>query len=105
MRIFVTKNLMVLDQVDMIGLQALKRFVQLFCRILLSAAVDLCHQESSLAVSVTKSFSHADFTRPLVVVPTIVHEVNAAIDCASNYAHTQLLVHRLEAEVPTSKTD
>src|SRR5215212_7513884 len=105
MRIFVTKNLMVLNQVDMIRCQALKRFVQLFCRVLFCAAVDLCHQENSIAVSVAKSLSHAEFTSPIVIVPAVVHKVNSVIDCTANYADTQLLVHRLKAEMPTSKSD
>src|SRR5215212_8434966 len=105
MRIFVTKHLMVLNQVDMIRCQALKRFVQLFCGVLFCAAVDLCHKENSIAVSVAKSLSHAEFTSPIVVVPAVVHEVDAVIDCATNDADTQLLVHRLKAEMPTSKTD
>src|SRR5215203_2673917 len=105
MRIFVAKNLMVLNQIDLIGLHSPERFLQLFGSLLLCATVDLCHQESSIAVSLAESLPHTNLTRPLVIVPTIVHEVDAVIDCASNYAHTQLLVYRLKAEVPAAKTN
>ena len=52
MRIFVTKNLVVLDQIDVIGLHSLQRLLELFCRSFLRATVNLCHQEHSLPVSV-----------------------------------------------------
>ena len=50
--IFKAKNFMVLDQIDVIRLQSLQRFVQLFGRVLFCATVDLCHQEHSLAVAI-----------------------------------------------------
>src|SRR5262245_35941179 len=105
MRIFVAQNLVMLDQIDMIGLQPFERLVQLFCRILLCAAVDLRHQKDALAITILERLAHALFARAFVVVPAVVHEVDPVVDRGANDAQAQLLVNRFETEMPAAQTD
>ena len=43
-------------------------------------AVDLGHQEHFLAVAVPQGLAHADLALAVVVVPAVVHEVDAVVD-------------------------
>ena len=78
---------------------------QLFCCVLLCAAVDFCHQEDALSIAVLQGLSHANLTGALVVVPAVVHEVDAVIDGGADDAHGQFVVDVFEPEVPTAETD
>ena len=68
-RIVKANNLVVLDQVKMVGLQALQRFIDLFGRFFFGAAIELRHQENFLPVAILQRFAHADFALAFVVVP------------------------------------
>ncbi len=68
-RVVVADHLMMLDQVDAVGLQALERLINLASRLGLRPAVDLGHQEDLLAIPVAERLAHADFALTLVVVP------------------------------------
>ena len=78
MRIFVPQNFMMLDEIDALDLQTLKRFIQLPGRFLLRTAIDFRHDKCLFAVAIAKRFAHADLARPFVVIPAVVQEVNAA---------------------------
>jgi len=104
-RIFEADHLVVLDQIDAVGLQAVERLVQLPRRLLLRAAVDLGHQEHLVAIPVGERLAHADLARAVVVVPGVVHERDAAIDRVTNDAKAERLVDGRYSEVPASETD
>ena len=80
MRILIAKNLVVLHQVDVVGLQPNQRFVELTGCFCPAAAVDLRHQEHTIAIPVAKRASHADLAGAFVVIPAVVEKVDAAID-------------------------
>ena len=66
-------------------------------RLLLRAAVNLGHQESPLAVAVAECFAHTPFALAVVVVPTVVHEVDPAINCGADNAQAEFFANVLEA--------
>src|SRR6266568_3974551 len=104
-RILEAYDFVVLDQIDVIGLQAAQRFVELSLRLSLRPAVDLRHQEHLLPIAVAKRLPHSDLAGAAVVVPRVVHEVDAAIDCGSYDAKTELLVYGGHSEVPAAQPD
>jgi hypothetical protein len=65
--IFHANHLMELELIDVAGLEPLERFIELLRGGLFSAAIRFRYQENRLAVTV-------------VLVPGVVHEVNAAVD-------------------------
>src|SRR6185295_11640820 len=105
MRILIAEDLVVLDQIDAVGLQATQRLFQLPRSFLFRAAVDFGHQEYFAPVAVAQRFAHADLTRAIVVVPAVVHKVDAAIDRSANDPDAQLFIHGFETEMPASKTN
>src|SRR2546423_5827055 len=72
MRIFIAEDLVMLDQIDPVGLQPPQRFVKLPRRFLPRSAVDLGHQENLLPVAVAESGSHAPLAGAVVVVPAVI---------------------------------
>src|SRR6185312_12846944 len=68
-------------------------------------AVDLRHQEDALAITIFQRLSHALLARAVVVVPAVVHEVDAVVHSRANDACAQFLINKLETEVPSTKTD
>jgi hypothetical protein len=44
---------------------------------------DLCHQKDLLPVAIAESMAHPDLADAAVIVPAVIHEGDAAIDCAS----------------------
>jgi hypothetical protein len=104
-RILVAENLVVLDQVNAVGLEATERFFDLSGRFFFRPAVDLGHQEYLLPVAVVERFAHADLAGAVVVVPAVVHEVDTTMNSVTNDVDTQLFIHLLEAEVPASETN
>ena len=91
-RVFHPNDLMMLHQVDAVRLQALQAFVNLFGCELLRAPVNLRHQEHLVAVTIAQRFAHPDFAAAVVIIPAVVHEVDAAIDGAANDADAFPLV-------------
>ena len=49
--------------------------------------------------------AHAQLAQALVVVPAVVHEVDAALDRLVHQAQGELLVHVGQAEVPAAEPD
>src|SRR5712672_3194165 len=104
-RVVIPDNLMVLDQVNAVGLQAAEGFLELLGGRLPAAPVDLGHQENFIAVTFAQRLSQPDFTQPLVIVPGVVHEGDSAVNGAANNAQAQLFIHLFKAEVPSSQPD
>jgi hypothetical protein len=71
-----------LPEVEVVGLEAAEGFVELLQRGFFGAAVDFGHEENFFAVAVAKGFAHAGLACAVavVVIPTVVHEGEAAID-------------------------
>src|SRR5438105_11452297 len=75
---------MELHQIDTICLQALQGFLDLPGGGFLCPTVDLRHEEGLLPVSVPQSLPHADFAGSVIIVPTVVHEGDPAVDGAAD---------------------
>src|SRR5207249_9835026 len=93
-RVLQADDLMVLHQINMIGLQALERFVDLLGSSLLRAAVDLGHEENFVPVTVAQGLAHADLAAAVMVVPGIIHKGDALIDRTPDDANSLPLVCR-----------
>src|ERR1700687_3495292 len=68
----ISNHLVKLQQVNSIGLQPSQRFVELGRCSGFGSTVDLCHQKSPLAITVTKGFAHSNFALSAVVVPAVI---------------------------------
>ncbi len=85
-------DLMALDEIHVIDLQPAQRFIHLArCRFL-GASIYLGHQKRPLPVAVPQRFPHADLALPLVVIPRIVHEREAAVDRCPHDANALVLI-------------
>src|ERR1700737_2165758 len=80
MRIFIAEDLVMLDEIDPVGLQSAQRLVQLPRRRFPRPAVDLCHDERLLPVAVTESSPHPPLAGTQVIVPAVIEEIDASID-------------------------
>jgi hypothetical protein len=98
-------DLMVLDEVDRIHLETAQGFVKLLGGLLLRSAINLGHQENFFTVAVTKRLAHAEFAGALVVVPGVVHEVDAAVNRRADDAQGELFVHFFHAEMMAADAD
>jgi hypothetical protein len=79
-RVFEADDLVELHHINVIGLQALQRLVNLLRCGLLGAAVDFGHEKNLVAVAALERLPHADFADAVVIVPAVVHEGDAAVD-------------------------
>src|SRR5439155_60064 len=93
--------LMELHQVDAIRLQPLQRFVDLPGGGLPGPAVDLRHEEDSLAIAVTQRPPHADFAGAAIIIPAVVHEGEPPIDRAADNRYTLRFVSLFADVIPT----
>src|SRR5262245_8098039 len=103
-RVLEPNDLVMLHQVDVIGLQPAQRLVDLSRCGLPRAAIDLRHQEDLRAVAVAQRLAHAQLAAPVVVVPAVVHEGDAAIDRVPDDADSLDLVGRA-ADMVTAEAD
>src|SRR6266478_557409 len=87
-RVFQSNNLVELHQVDAIRLQPPQRFVDLPGGGLPGPAINLRHEEDSLAVAVTQRLSHADLADAAIIIPAVIHEGEPAIDGAPDNRYT-----------------
>src|ERR1035437_228535 len=76
-----------LNQVDMIRLQSPQRFIDLAGRGVLRPAIEFSHQKHFLPVPVTERKPHAPLAFPIVVIPAVVHEGDAAVDRTADDAN------------------
>src|SRR6266404_2850612 len=100
--IFKANNLVMLDQIDAIDLQTFERFIQLFHRFLLGAAVDLGHHKCPGTIAVAKRLAHASLTGALIIIPAVIQKVDAAIDGRAHNANRQLLIDVTQSKVPAA---
>src|ERR1022692_2740166 len=91
-RIGFANHFVALQEINVVGLQAAQRFVQLLGCGLLSLAVNLGHEESFLTVAVSQRFAHAFFADASVVVPAVVEEVDSAVERGAYDADAFLFV-------------
>jgi hypothetical protein len=52
----------------------------------LVSAIDLCHQEHLLPVTIAERLAHPNLADAAVVIPAVIHEGDTAIDCGSKQA-------------------
>src|SRR6266403_1182737 len=93
-----------LEKIDVVGLEAAERFIELRGGGLPGLAVDFGHEEGLLAIAVAQRLAHADFTVAVVVVPAVVEEVDAAIERGADDADALLFVG-LDTEMPAAEAD
>ncbi len=104
-RVFEADDFMVLDEIDAVGLEPAKGFVQLPLRFPPGAAVDFGHEEYLVPVSVAERLPHAHFADTTVVVPGVVHEVDAVVHGGMHDADSELFVEHGQSQVPPPDTD
>src|ERR1022692_1300604 len=92
--IFHPDVLVKLNQVDVIRLQSPQRFIDLPGRGVLRPAIEFSHQEHFLSVPVTERKPHAPLAFPIVVIPAVVHEGDAAVDRTADDANPFVRVLR-----------
>src|SRR5271165_2793604 len=102
-RIGVPNDLMKLQQINVIGLQAAQRFIELLGSSFPGLPVDLGHEERLLPIAVAQRLAHADLALAAVVIPAVVEEVDAAVETGADNADAFLLVG-LHAEVISTQT-
>ena len=73
-RVFHADHLVILHQIDVVGLEALERFIDLPGGGGLGAPVELGHEEDLLPVAVAQRLTHQHFALAVHVVPGIVQE-------------------------------
>jgi hypothetical protein len=100
-RVIETNHFVVLQQVDAIHAQSFQGLVQLPCSLNLRAAVDLRHDESLPTVAIAKRFAQALLAFAAVVVPRVVHEIQALVerrpDDTASFARRQSWLHQMRA--------
>src|ERR1022692_1342246 len=84
-------DFMMLHQIDVVCLEAFQTSFDLPLRNLFSAAINFCHQKYLLTISVFQGLTHPHFTLAFVVVPTVIHERNAAINGGAHQADALVL--------------
>src|ERR1039457_3582392 len=88
----------------MIRLKPLQRILDLPGGGLPGPPVDLGHEEHLLPVAVAQRLAHAHLAAAVMVIPAIVHEGDAPVDCAPDEADALLLI-LLCADVIASQPD
>src|ERR1019366_7925870 len=104
-RIVEADDLMMLHQIDMIGLQPFQASLDLPLGHLFGAPVDLRHQKYFLAIAVLQGLPHPDFALAFVVVPAVIHEGNAAVDTSSHQANAVLLCKPMLCKMEAAHAD
>src|SRR6266850_1329482 len=104
LRVGHANNLVELEKIDVVGLEAAERLVELHGGGFFRLAVDFGHEEGLLAVAVAQRLAHADFAGPVVVVPAVVEEVDAAVERGADDADGFLFVG-LNTKMPASQAN
>ena len=98
-------DFVVLDEINVIGLQAFEAGFDLAFGSLFGAAIDFRHQKNFLAIAVFQSFAHEDFALAFVVVPTVVHEGDAAIDGGADELNALVVGESVFRDMKTAHPD
>ena len=97
---------MVLQQIDVVGFEALKRDIDLACRFCLGPAVDLGHQKCLVPVPLKREGgAHAYFALAIVVIPSVVEKADAAIDGLVHKARSFIVGDGIAADFGTANAD
>src|ERR1700686_415514 len=91
-----------LYQIDVIGLQAFQRSLDLPRRDLFGATIDFGHQKHLLAVAIFQGLAHAQLALAFVVVPAVVHECDTAINAGSDQANAVVVGERSMPEMKST---
>src|SRR5689334_472727 len=75
--------LVILNEIDMIRLEALQRLIDLLRRCFFGTPIELRHEERFLPVTVPQSLTHAHFAFPVRIVPAVIKEGDAAVERGS----------------------
>src|SRR5207248_9962128 len=105
MRILEPQDLVVLHEIDRVGLQTPQRLVDLSGRLFPRSAVDLRHYERTAPVAVAKRLAHTPLARAVVVVPAVVQERDAAVDGGANDSNREFFGDVLQTEMPAADAD
>lgn len=103
LRVGQANQFMELQQIDGVRLEALEGLIK--CLVAASPVRPsiLVIRKTLLAVAVSQGLAHADFACAAVVIPRIVHEVNAVVDGGADDAEALRLIR--PAEVITAQTN
>src|SRR5712691_7816594 len=104
-RILDPDDLMELQEVDDVRLEPSERLLDLPGGRRPRLPVNLGHQEGSLAVALPEGFPHPDLAPPVVVVPGVVEEIDAGVDCGTNDTNALRLRELRLAEVEPAEAD
>src|SRR5215831_10242849 len=85
---------MELEQIKVVGLKPPERVRDLRRRSLLRLPINFGHQKRLVPIAVLQSFAHADFAVAAVVVPAVVEEVDATVECGTDDADALLFAGR-----------
>ena len=99
-RIVHADDLVHLHQIDMIGLEPLERLLDLMGGGLLITPIDFGHQENLLPVAISQGFAHTHFAVAVVIIPAVVHEVDAVVDGRANEANSLGIVLWIPDVIP-----
>src|SRR5271166_6313851 len=84
LRIRITNHFVELEQVNAIGLQPPKRFIELGGRGSLGTTINLGHQKRLPAIAVAQGFAHSNFALSPVVVPAVIEKIDSLVDPRPN---------------------
>src|SRR5690348_4668292 len=88
----------------MIGLKASQGLVDLCQRSLAIATINLRHQKCFLAIAVAERLSHANLALTAVIVPAVVEEVYAVVECRADNPNA-FAFFTLTTDVRTAQAD
>src|SRR5258708_29288679 len=82
-RIVEANDLMELQEINYVCLQTSQRLLNLSGSRVLIPAIDLCHQQDLLPVTIAERLAHPDLADAAVIIPAVIHEGDTAIDCGA----------------------
>jgi len=103
-RIVHANDLVKLKQVHVVGLEASEAFINLGRGARFAATVDFGHQKHLIPIAIPQGLPHPHFAFALVIVPTVIHERDTAVDGTADDFEALALQHGV-ADVKPSQAD
>src|SRR5260370_10696346 len=100
-RVGVANHFVELEKIDPVSLKAAQRLVDLASGGGFGATVDLGHEKSFLAITVTQRVAHADFTLATIVVPAVVEKIDSLIEARADDADAFLGIRLMAKMIAT----
>src|SRR5712691_2737049 len=100
MRVFVTENLMVLDEINVFYTEALERFIELPCGLSPRPAINLRHEECFLPIAVAERLAHANLAGTFIVIPAVIQKVDTTVYRCAHNSDRKRLINVLETKMP-----